>query len=121
MTSGPLLLYHLGLILLPLAALALTRFRLTPALLLMAVLHHHPMEPMPGDHEPPPICCALAQSTEAEPGLTVAGTIRIVRLRPLPLPISLEPLSVAKPAIRAPPAKPSAPPPVPWAPVLRAA
>jgi len=121
MTSGSLLLYHLGLILAPLAALALMRFRLTPAVLLLAVLHHHPMEPMPGDHEPPPICCALAQSIEAEPCLTLADTLETVRLLPPRFTHILDPIHAAQPAIRAPPAKPVDPPPVPWAPVLRAA
>jgi len=121
MTSGPLLLYHLGLLLLPLAALALMRFRLTPAVLLVAVLHHHPMDPLPGDQDPPPLCCALAQSIEAEPGLTVVRAARTFRLRAFQPSSPPDLAKTAKPAIRAPPFPAALPPPEPWAPVFRAA
>jgi len=116
MTSGPLILYYLGLILLPLAALALTRFRLVPTLLFLAVLHHHPLEPMPGDHEMPPICCALAQSVEADPEELVAAAVLAVRLGPTHLPPVRHGTYAARPAIRAPPPSAAVLTPAPWAP-----
>ena len=119
MASGALLLYHLGVLLFPLAALAFLRFRLTPALLLLAVLHHHPMEPMPGDHDPP-ICCLLAQSVEADPESAVTA-VRSVRLPPPSRSSVPGGTRTVKPAIRAPPHAIGFPPPAPCAPAFRAA
>jgi hypothetical protein len=121
MASGALFLYHFALLAIPLAALALMRFRLTPALLLMAVLHHHPMEPMPGDQDPPPICCALAQSTEAEPEPVVRTAVRVFWLPLSPSPLIASRIRTPKPAIRAPPYSTALPPPATYAPAFWAA
>jgi len=114
---------HLLLFLVPLAFVALFRFRrLLPVAAMLLLLHHHP-EPLPGSASPTPgpVCCTMAQSTEPTPTEAPARLLVAFRVPPVCLSLASPNCLSAPPAIRAPPLVLDLPPPASWMPVSRTA